>query len=46
MTLPDDAKAAVNQVLIDYYKAFNTLERAGVVYLLQRQGPGGSSQRS
>src|SRR5580765_8407373 len=30
MTLPDDDKAAVTQVLIDYYKAFNTLDAQAV----------------
>ncbi len=26
MTLPDDDKAAVTQVLVDYYQAFSTLD--------------------
>jgi hypothetical protein len=30
MTLPDDDKAAVTQVLIDYYQAFSTLDAQAV----------------
>jgi len=30
MTLTDDDKAAVTQVLVDYYKAFNTLDAHAV----------------